>query len=200
MTWQDGKPILGRLPIESQQYQGNEVVEWLVDPWDRLLVAARDQGVNLYRDYFDPATCKAEAIDWLAQIAGFTGQYWDASWPLDVKRTLIAEAYLRIWPTKGSRDLLDWLIALFELQAQVYLLGDFLAGISVAGDPIGSGEGFQYWIRVPLAYLRTGASWKLVEKLNDLYGPVYCESQVCYDQFYAGFSAAGDPVFDEGIF
>ncbi|HEY9736751.1 MAG TPA: phage tail protein [Trichocoleus sp.] len=198
--WNTGRPIHGRLPQESQQYQGNEPTDWLTQPWDGLLMDSKAAADSLYADYLNPETCRADAIDWLAQLTGFTGAYWDTSWPLVVKRILIAEAFSRIWPEKGSRALLEWLLEIFELQGQLYILGDFLAGINKAGDPLGSDEGFEYFIRVPIAYLRTGASWKLMEKLNALFGPIYCQSRVTYDQFTAGFSVAGDPVFDSPIF
>ena len=199
MSWDAGRPIYGRLPEDSQQYQGNELVDWLTLPWDELLVEARSQADALHANYFDPVTAKVEVLDWLAQLCGFTGDYWEATWPEGVKRELIANSFEFIWPNKGTRELLEWLIELFALQAQVYILGDFLAGITLLPATLG-GPGFQYFIRVPLVYLRTTYEWRLMVKLNRLYGPVYCESRVCYDQFYAGFSVAGDPTFDEAIF
>lgn len=196
MSWGSNRPIYGRLPEESQQYQGNLVADWLTQPWDSLLTDSRALAQNFYATHLNPATAAPANLDWLAQLSGYTGAYWDGQWPVAVKRTLIAEAFSRVWPGKGSRELLEWVIALFSLEMRVYILGDFLAGYNRAGDTLGADTGFQYFLRVRLVYSRNGPEWALLERLNRLYSPVFVTSQVCYDQFYAGFSVAGDPVFD----
>lgn len=200
MGWAANRPIYGRLPEESQQYQGNDAADWLTLPWDDLLANSRGLAQNFYTTHLNPATADAANLDWLAQLSGYTGAYWDSQWPVAVKRTLITEAFSRVWPEKGSRALLEWIIALFGLEMRVYVLGDFLAGYSAAGDTLGSDSGFEYFLRVKLIYARNGSQWALLERLNQLYSPVYVTSQVCYQQFYAGFSVAGDPVFDTPIF
>lgn len=199
MSWASNRPIYGRLPEESQQYQGNDVADWLSLPWDELLTDSRDLAQNFYTTHLNPATAAAANLDWLAQLSGYTGAYWDSQWPVTVKRTLIAEAFSRVWPGKGSRAVLEWMIALFSLEMRVYILGDFLAGYNAAGDMLGSDSGFEYFLRVRLIYARNGTEWALLERLNRLYSPVYVTSQVCYQQFYAGFSVTGDPVFDTPI-
>jgi hypothetical protein len=200
MGWATNRPIYGRLPEESQQYQGNDAADWLTLPWDDLLANSRGLAQNFYTTHLNPAAADAANLDWLAQLSGYTGAYWDSQWPVAVKRTLITEAFSRVWPEKGSRALLEWIIALFGLEMRVYVLGDFLAGYSAAGDTLGSDSGFEYFLRVKLIYARNGSQWALLERLNQLYSPVYVTSQVCYQQFYAGFSVAGDPVFDTPIF
>lgn len=202
MSWQTGRPIYDRLPGQNETYNKENptaddpaIADWLTSPWDELLTGLRTTIDNIPQDMLDPATAKAENLDWLAQLCGFTGDYWDSNWPVAVKRSLIANSLNYIWENKGTRDLLEWLIALFELEASVYQVGSWLAGISVVGDPIGDVESvFQYYIVVSLDYLRTSTQWKLLERLNRLYGPVYSDSRVCYDGFYAGFSVVGDPI------
>lgn len=200
MSWQANRPIYGRLPEESQQYQGNDAADWLTLPWDELLTNSRGLAQNFYATHLNPATADAANLDWLAQLSGYTGAYWDTEWPVSVKRTLIAQAFSRVWPEKGSRALLEWIIALFGLEMRVYILGDFLAGFSAAGDTLGSDSGFEYFLRVRLIYRRQGPQWALLERLNRLYSPVYVTSLVCYEQFYAGYSAAGEPVFTLPVF
>lgn len=199
MSWSNGRPIHGRLPEESQQYQGNDLADWLTDPWDELLTDSRDLAQNFYTTHLNPATAAAANLDWLAQLSGYTGAYWDSQWPVAVKRILIAEAFSRVWPGKGTRAVLEWVIALFGLEMRVYILGDFLAGYNAAGDTLGTDSGFEYFLRVKLIYSRNSQQWALLERLNRLYSPVYVTSQVCYQQFYAGFSVVGDPVFTSPI-
>ncbi len=204
MAWDTGKPIYDRLPGDNEGYRKDQqwdgydpttdVALWLTEPWDSLLMELKGKIDNLPITHLDPAAADPENLDWLAQLCGFTGEYWQTDWAVLVKRQLIANSLNFIWINKGTRPLLEWLISLFGLQVRIYLLGEFLAGINAAGDLLG-GDPFNYYLLVKLAYLRNSPEWALVEKLNKLYGPVFCESRVCYEQFYAGFSVAGDPVF-----
>jgi len=207
MAWTTGRPIGDRLPGENEAYRKDEdwsgydpaldppIARWLTAPWDSLSMETKASVDGIYATHFDPETADAKNLDWLAQLAGFTGDYWSSDWDEAVKRQLILHGLDFIWETKGSRELLVWLIALFGLQARIYFLGEFLAGITTVPNSLG-GEGFNYFILVSLAYSRISSGWAMLEKINRLFGPVYCDSRVCYEQFYAGFSLAGDPVFD----
>ena len=197
MTWSSGRPIFNRLPVP---YQNSSPANWFTEPWDKVLIDTKLQGDDFYTNYLNPSTALESVLDWLAQFCGFTGEYWDSSWPVSIKRTLIQESYQRIWPQKGSRELLEWLISTFSLQAAVYIPGEFLAGVSRAGDTLGSDTGLVYYIRLPLLYPRTSTEWLTVENINQLYGPVYAKSRVMYELFYAGVSVAGDLVFSEPLF
>lgn len=206
-SWAVQRPIYKRLPGESQAYYKDPdpdfydpvtdppIADWLTQWPDAELIKAKGLMDDFYFDYLNPVTCREDALDWLAQFAGFTGEYWDTSWPTEAKRALIANAYTFIWENKGSRAVMEWMIALFDLNASVYTVGVFLAGISKAGDTLG-GRPLEFYLLIPgITYLRTSAEWALLEKLRVLYSPVYCKTQVCYDKFYAGFSVAGEPVF-----
>ncbi len=223
-AWEQGRPIYKRLPIAEEKYQvshsvagvppvvGSDeparvsaddpeldpVADWLTTPIDELLVAIKLVTQNFYTDYLDPETAKLENLDWLAQLCGFTGEYWETSWTETQKQALIANAFTFLWESKGTRAVLDFLLLTFGIQGKIYLLGEFLAGRNKAGEALG-GEALEYFLLLPLAYLRTSYQWRLASKFNRLYGPVYVKSTVCYSQFYAGFSVAGDPVFDSSV-
>lgn len=206
MSWTTGRPIYHRLPGAEEGYQVDETVpdynpeecppvaRWLTTPWDELLIELRGKLDDFPADALDPITADEANLDWLAQFAGFTGRYWSTSWPVAVKRQLIANAYEFIWPMKGTKTLIEWMIALFELDAEVYSLGAFRVNQNVIGDSIGGGS-LNYWIRTPLGYLRTFPQWILLEQINQLYGPAAAESSVVYDGFYCNFSVCGDPLF-----
>ncbi|NDJ20940.1 hypothetical protein GS682_04630 [Nostoc sp. B(2019)] len=204
-AWELLRPIYKRLPIAEEKYQVsqddpelNPVADWLTLPVDEYLIVVKAAVDNFYTDYLDPTTAKAENLDWLAQLCGFTGEYWETSWTEAQKRSLIANAFTFIWESKGTRAVLEFLLDTFSIQSKVYLLGEFLAGRNVAGDALG-GESLEYFLLLPLAYLRTSYQWRLATKFNRLYGPVYVKSTVCYSQFFCGFSCAGDPVFDTSV-
>jgi hypothetical protein len=204
--WDTGNPIHDRLPGENEGYRKDEswdghdpsvdppIARWLTEPWDALLMESKGKIETIYTTHLNPLTAEPENLDWLAQLHGFTGEYWSVDWDVAVKRQLIANSFTKIWENKGSRSLLEWIFQTFGLETRIYLYGEFLADINVAGDVLG-GEALQYWLLVTLKYLRTSDEWKLLEKLNRLYSPVCCNSRVTYDQFYADFSIAGDPVW-----
>lgn len=205
-AWQSGRPIYDRLPGESELYKRDQsdpdynpttdVALWLTKFWDDLLIEQRGNVDNLYRDVFDPLTAKPENLDWLAQLAGYTGEYWDSSWTDTQKRQLIKRAYDYVWINKGTKQLLEWLIELFDLDAVIYSPGEFILGETPLGSPIG-GEPFKYLINVDFrgaGYLRTSPEWKLLEKLNYLYGTAYSESKVVYTKFILGYSHLGDSL------
>ncbi|MDM9583083.1 phage tail protein [Nostoc sp. GT001] len=204
-AWEQGRPIYKRLPIAEEKYQVapddpelDPVADWLTLPVDEYLVAIKAAVDNFYADYLDPTTAASENLDWLAQLCGFTGEYWETSWTEAQKRSLITNAFTFIWESKGTRAVLEFLLLTFGIQGKIYLLGEFLAGRNVAGDALG-GEPLEYFLLLPLAYLRTSYQWRLAVKFNRLYGPVYVKSTVCYSQFVTGFSIAGDPVFDSSV-
>lgn len=194
--WSTGRPVFDRLPLEG--YQDNEIVDAITLPYDLLLMEWKDLAQNFERDFLDPATCRVDALDWLAQLVGFTGEYWDPSWPVNIKRELIARSHQFIWPNKGAKILLQWLLQLFSIQARIYLLGQFLVGYNKVGDALG-GELLRYWILMPLTYRRESPEWELVERLDRLYMPCFTDgagaSRVVYEKFYVGFSKVGDPIF-----
>jgi hypothetical protein len=206
MSWETGKPIYDRLPGAEEGYRIDEeapghnpeecppVARWLTTPWDELLIELRGRIDGFPADALDPLTADEANLDWLAQFAGFTRRYWNANYPVAAKRQLIANAYEFLWPMKGTKAVIEWLIELFELDAEVYSLGAFRCNQNVIGDRLGGGA-LNYWVRTPLGYLRTFPQWILLEQINQLYGPAAAESSVVYDGFYCNFSVCGDPLF-----
>jgi phage tail P2-like protein len=199
-AWDEKKPILKRLP--QYAWQDNEIVSWIVDPYDRMLVELQQAILNFPKDFIDPLTCRADALDWLAQLMGFTGDYWDTSWPEPVKRTLIKNAQF-VWSFKGTQQLLEYLLALFSLDVAIELQGSWQVGETAIGSPIG-GELLTYSLLVNSTgrafYLRSSDQWRLVEQLNRLFMPCWCSpgslngSFVHYDRFRVGLSAVGEPI------
>jgi hypothetical protein len=203
--WDTGRPILHRLPGQNEGYDHEDptsspyppVSDWLTQFWDELLIQTKEKFESFHANYLDPVTALPENLDWLAQMCGFTGAYWDASWPDATKRKLIAQSYLFIWPYKGTRAVLEFMYGeAFGLNARIYILGEFLAGVTQVPAAVG-GETLRFYVRVPLLYLRTSPDWGLTDRLRRLYSPAYVDSSVVYERFYAGFSLAGEPVFDQ---
>jgi Phage tail protein (Tail_P2_I) len=206
-AWATGKPVYSRLPGINEGYRKDEdpnvirddpeelpIAKWLTDFWDALLVAKKAQLDDIKNRQMNPLECDPEWLDLLAVMAGFTGEYWDKSWPVEVKRQLVFHAFTLIWANKGSEAVLRFLLDTFGINYDIWMGDQFLAGIDGAGSEVGAPQ-WRYVIRVGLEYLRNSDQFKLAEKLNRLYGPLFTDNRVAFKQFYAGFSIAGDPVF-----
>lgn len=194
-AWSEGRPIYLRLPSDAEKYQGNPAVDAITRPFDAILMQYKAAIDNFSRDFLDPDTARSDALDWLAQNCGFTGNYWDPLWTDAQKRLLIKNSHSFIWNNKGTYRLLYWLLnTVFAIPAQIFQVGQFLADINAADDVLG-GDQLQYFLLMPMTYKTTSKEWRLAERLNYLYMPVFCSSDVVYDAFYADLSAAEDPVF-----
>lgn len=193
-AWETGRPIYSRLPGINGGYTDNAPADWLTDFWDGLLVALKGKIDDLPRQ-LNPDTCDPDWLDFLAPLCGFTGEYWDKAWSEDRKRSLLRNSYTLIWSNKGSEAVLSFLLDTFDINHEIWLGDSFLLGVTELPGTLGSPE-WQYYILLPLQYLRESVEFRLVEKLNRLYGPVFADSTVAYDAFYCGFSVCGDPIFE----
>lgn len=199
-AWDEKRPIFRRLP--QYGWQDNTVADWITDPFDRVLVQLQQAILNFPHDFIDPNTCRVDALDWLAQLMGFTEDYWDTTWPVAVKRTLIKNAQA-IWSYKGTQQELEYLLQLFGLDAIISTQGAWRVGITAIGSPVG-GDLLNYSILINSTghafYLRSSDQWKLIERLNRLFMPCWCapvaqnNSFVHYDRFRVGLSAVGEPI------
>lgn len=195
-AWEQGRPIYLRLPREAGQYQGNETCEWVTRWVDAILMEIKAAIENFEVDFVDPTTARSAALDWLGQYHGFSEEYAEPTADDAIKRKLIADAQSFIWANKGRPELMEYLLETFGINGRLYLVGSFLADIHRADLDLVGGEPLYYFILLPLnnGYLRTSPEWKLVEKLDRLYMPCYVRSRVCYEELYADFSVADDPV------
>ncbi len=146
-SWQLNRPIYLRLPNESGAYQGNEIVDAITTPWDEQLVDIKNTLLNFNNDFINPDTARVDALDWLAQLSGFTGEYWDTNWTAAIKRELIKNSHTKIWSHKGTVMLLQYLLDLFGLDAVVYAENVWFIGITAIGSPVG-GRTLYYAIKL----------------------------------------------------
>ena len=194
--WSEGRPIYARLPSDAERYNGNPIVDAITQPFDSILIQYKAAIDNFERDFLNFATARSDALDWLAMNCGFTGVYWDSSWTDTQKRLLIQNSHSFIWSNKGTERLLIWLLSVFAIDATVLSTGDFLADINAADDDSVGGSQLEYYIVMSLVYETFSPQWKLAEKLNYLYMPVFCDSAIVYASFIADMSSANDPVMD----
>ena len=210
-SWQLNRPIYLRLPDESGAYQGNEIVDAITTPWDEQIVDIKNTLLNFNNDFINPETARVDTLDWLAQLSGFTGEYWDKNWDISIKRELIKNSHTKIWSYKGTVILLQYLLDLFGLDAEVYVENVCFVGITAIGSSVG-GRNLYYAIKLFVPgeenrqfYTRNSKEWKLIERLNRLYMPCWCGSIpkngsfIHYEKFIVGVSAVGDPIWSGSV-
>lgn len=209
-AWASGKPVYNRLPGANEGYHKDEnpdvvrdvddndppVALWLTDYWDAFLVGLKGKLDEVRDRQMDPMLCDPEWLDVLAAMAGYTGGYWDRAWADEVKRVLVRDAFTKIWSNKGSEATLRHILTTFGLSYDIWMGDSLLAGVHSVPHIVGSPE-WRYVIRVSLNYLRDSYEFKLAEKINRLYGPLFTDNRVAYKQFFAGFSVANDPTFTQ---
>ena len=194
--WSTNRPIFDRLPSEAEKYNGNPIVDAITQPIDAILISYKASLDGFERDFLNPDTARSDALDWLAMNCGFTGKFWQADWTDAQKRLLIKNSHSFIWNNVGTERLLIWLLSVFAIDATVYSVNDFLADLSAADDDSVGGSQLEYFIVMSLVYETFSPQWKLAEKLNYLYMPVFCDSAIVYASFIADMSSTGDPIFD----
>lgn len=197
MTWHNGQPVLSRLPQDG--YQDNEAVQALTGWVDENLTNKAEQLQNLYIDLTDPSTCKPEWLDFLAWCCGLSGSYWDTEWPIQVKRTLIANSHTVLWSKKGTLECIQFVLNAHGLLHSIWTDGDLVLPFPMPG--IFGEAQLRFFVRLPVKYNRKAKEFREVERTIRNFSPAIVDAQVCYDVFRLGISRLGEPMFpDTGLF
>lgn len=182
-AWSSGRPTLARLPGINEAYSGNNVADWLTDFPDRVLTETKTKVDDLPRQ-LDPLTCDEEYLDWLSGLCGWYG-IWDEDWDSDAKRLLLSRSYDLIWRNKGTLEVLSFVLTTLGIQHIIQPGTAFIIGINEVGDEIGT-NAWTYQIVLPPNYYGREET-KITERINELFGPVWCSSQIVYEESF--FSA-----------
>lgn len=171
------RPIYSRLP-DCYKEDDPSVSDWLTEYWDQFLLNTKTKVDDIPRQ-LNPLTCDPEWLDYLSVLCGWYGEYWDAKWPVESKRTLLANSFTLIWPNKGSFKVLSFVLFTLGIKHFIEIGQSFLVGYSEVGDRIGS-IAWDYDILLPSEYYKTDVE-KLANKINQLFGPCWCRSSVLFD-------------------
>ena len=223
MSWNQGIPFLGRLP---EAYRDREETSWLTVAWDELLIATREQAEAVFATHLDPNTADAKNLDWLAQHYGFTDEFWDVTWSEAIKRTLLRNAYSKIWVERGTIGLLNWMLSLHDIPAVLPEKAAYYPDWFRAFDWVlhQTRDFAETWteedgtpeelLRLILAALDIeffeiegdvvrlpyGGDGLHKQDLDSAIARYKLPFTTSYDRFYAGLSVAGDRVFSDSPF
>ncbi|ALF55611.1 hypothetical protein ACX27_26660 [Nostoc piscinale CENA21] len=175
-SWETGRPIFSRLP---DVYQENSVADWLTVYFDEFLVGTKALVYDL-PNQFNPYTCDTRWLDYIAPLYGFSTLYWDRGWPETSKRQLLAGAYTTVWPNRGTRVALSYILSSLLIEHTIWEGSTFILGSSQLGiGTLGSGA-WKYKILLPRRYAFGGYEFRLTQKIDRLFGNLWCESEVIY--------------------
>lgn len=179
--WIRSRPVLDSLPGLNEGYSGNVVADWLTAAPDELLTGLKAKLDGLDRQ-FSPLDCDESWLDYLSALCGFHGPYWDRAWPISSKRRLLASSFNLIWPNYGTSKTLSFVLTALGVSHSIREGQSFVIGRNKVGDPLGA-IAWDYVIILPSSSFNS-ASAKLAEKINRLYGPIWCTSQIIFDDTF----------------
>ena|GEM_PF-2044415 len=180
--WLDNRPIYNRLPGVNGGYK-TDVVAWLTAFWDEETIKAL-LDVEDFDRQVDPDLCDEQYLDFLAGLFGWSGIYWNSSWPTPTKRTLLSRSFDKIWINKGSRETLTFIITAFGIPNLIIEGTSFIIGQSEVGDQLGD-IAWEYVIYLPTRYFRSPTEI-LVRQLDKLFSPVWTDGTLIFDDQYFG--------------
>jgi len=178
-AWASGRPIFSRLP---DVYKDNLIADYLTAYFDKLLIETKAKVDDLPRQ-LNPITCDENWLDFLAPLCGFTGEYWEKAWKVNAKRLLLSNSYQNIWSNKGSKTALSTVLTCFGINHVITNRGDFILGASQVGVQTLGTTAWEYVIYLPTIY-RDREEYKLTKKLDKLFGPLWCDREIIFDDKY----------------
>jgi Phage tail protein (Tail_P2_I) len=179
--WQRSRPVLDSLPGLNEGYSGNVVADWLTAAPDELLVELKAK-LDGFDRQFSPLDCDERWLDYLASLCGFHGPYWDRAWPVGSKRRLLAASFNLIWPNYGTSKTLSFVLTSLNVTHSIREGQSFVIGRDEVGDRLGL-IAWDYVIILPSSSFNTAAA-KMAEKINKLYGPIWCTSTIIFDDTF----------------
>lgn len=196
MTWQTNRPIYHRLPSDSENWQGNQVVDWLTGYWDDLITSHKTALTEPTDWLGDPISEMSDYyLDWVGlALCGF-GDSWNFNWSEEAKRRVI-RSWNRILPNRTSRESLSVLADAILPGSRVVSYHLPRANFARSDASwVGNDEPMLYHVYVPKSTNRNDVIWMQLESLITSFFPIGSRwVRVQYDVAMADFAVAGDSV------
>lgn len=166
-------PISSFLP---QAYQNNEVVQWVFQYLDVAVNAFEIESNQFVLDYLMIDSATSEGLDFIAGLNGVTALFWSKSWTVAQKRMLLNN-YAKIISERGNRDLVQWLLNVFEYDALLYQDSGWILD-QTAFNVTFSGDIFDYKLRIAAKYSLGTPERTTINKIVDTFIPAFVNVQI----------------------
>ncbi len=190
MSWDKRKPVTGKLPTESGNWQGNQVVETLTGYWDDQLSDLKDF-LDSPVEWLSVDSIRAEYLDYVGKgLCGF-GNAWLDDYTEEVKRRLIKN-HAKILISRGSKESIETLIKSLVPNSLLVHFSIPRADISLADMSFVSDfPTNRYMICLPTDIKRGGLEWRWFDRLINIFMPIG-EISLQYQVNLPGQTLAGD--------
>lgn len=195
--WSNDKPITDNLPGFNGKYNRNNVTQWITSYFDEFLVDTKNS-VTLIQEYLENLDIAPDKyLDFFGNLAGFTGPYWEITYPKSLKIALIQKANW-IWSNKGSKEVLSYVLTHYGLENIVVNDGAFIIGSNVIGDRLGE-RPWSYLIYTNPRQLNYDFLSKKIPLFQRLYAPLWARGTIIEDfSRFAKFRILGNYQDDTG--
>lgn len=184
------RPVFSRLPVTG--FQDNPVVDWVTDYYDSKLVSTGLELEQLHTK-LKPATAPADYLDYIAALMGLSSKYYNTSWSTATKRAYLQRANF-IFANKGTRKALDASLSIHGFEYTISTSADLMLPFTLPAT-FGDSSSNKVYIKLPIKYRRAGYEFSETSRALENYCSINTSVLTCYDKFYVGFSAVGDPLF-----
>lgn len=185
--------IQDRLPDKG--YQDNQSVEWVLSHANHKI----SQWATLMETFhlqLSPVTCSDDKLDWLSQLYGFTGKYWNFQWSITQKRNILRLG-LSFWRRKGTRSSIEQWVSALGLPIQVWT-GDRLV-LPFAMPATLTSPKFKIILRIPFSEVRGNQIWRESHRITEILTPITTPTYIGFDAFRVGYSQLGEPMFEQPL-
>lgn len=128
-------------------YRNMEYVPELTAYWDAQTDKASAAADSL-STFVNPATAPASWLDFLATLYGLQNLYWNKVWPEETKRAMLNWDWIE---RRGNGDVLSQVLAAAGYPNEVKTNGDFIVGVGLVGDLIGT-QPWTYTLTLPTRF------------------------------------------------
>lgn len=181
--------IQDRLPEKG--YADNQSVEWILSHANYKVAQWKSIMENFHLQ-LSPNTCSDGNLDWLSQLFGFTGKYWNFAWTVTQKRNIL-KLGLSFWRIKGTLEAINKWIAALALPIQVWTGNSLILPFTLSAT-LGSPK-FKIVLRIPFSENRGNAVWRESQRITEILTPVATPTHVGFDAFRLGYSQLGECLF-----
>jgi P2-related tail formation protein len=172
-------------------YQNNPLVSHILEFADERI---RQTGIaaSQLHTKLEPTTTDSKYLDWLAYMVGAVDGYWSSSWSDGVKRIVLTN-WQRLTEYRGTRIALELALSAHSIPYVFWSSSDVALPFSL---PVTLGVvTYSVFVTLPLSLARNSYEFIEARRAVDNYTAAAYPVVACYDRFYAGISAVGEPLF-----
>ena len=184
MTWEERKPIYGRLPDAHK----TDAALALTQGMDAYFISVKEKAEDFYLNTI-PLEAPVTSLDWLAYCIGLDTILYDKNWDVVQKRAVLHNAFF-IYRNRGTAACLELVSNILELNYTIGLSQSTLLPFTIP--KIIQGTNKQLIFKMEKYEKRDSVNWLNTVYVAKALVPIFQRYVVSYDNFYLGKSRLGE--------